>query len=101
MLCKSQQKMLEMNAKLDNAYKEGKREGYREGAVEAINLLYYMSAYTINLKLGFGKKRLQRIMDEILFQIDAYRTDHLNKMDYSNIIDEMNKMGIDLNNKRK
>ena len=68
--------------------------GAKQGAKTAIDMIMYMTAYTINYKLGFGKKRLQRIMYHIIDNIDAYNTGHLTHTDYKTIIQEMNKLGF-------
>ena len=68
--------------------------GAKQGARTAIDVIMYMTAYTINYKLGFGKKRLQRIMYHIIDNIDAYNTGHLTHSDYIEIKKEMNKLGF-------
>ena len=68
--------------------------GAKQGARTAIDVIMYMTAYTINYKLGFGKKRLQRIMYHIIDNIDAYNTGHLTHSDYVEIKKEMNKLGF-------
>ena len=68
--------------------------GAREGARTAIDMIMYMTAYTINYKLGFGKKRLGRIMYHIMDNIDAYNTGHLSLQDYDEIKEQMNKLGF-------
>lgn len=68
--------------------------GAKQGARTAIDMIMYMTAYTINYKLGFGRKRLVRIMDQIIDNIDAYNTGHLNHADYETIKEEMNKLGF-------
>lgn len=68
--------------------------GAKQGARTAIDMIMYMTAYTINYKLGFGKKRLGRIMYHIIDNIDAYNTGHLTHADYEEIKKEMNKLGF-------
>ena len=68
--------------------------GAKQGARTAIDVIMYMSAYTINYKLGFGKKRLCRLMAQIIDNIDAYNTGHLTHADYETIKKEMNKLGF-------
>ena len=68
--------------------------GAKQGARTAIDMIMYMTAYTINYKLGFGKKRLGRIMYHIIDNIDAYNTGHLTHEDYEEIKKEMNKLGF-------
>lgn len=68
--------------------------GAKQGARTAIDVIMYMSAYTISYKLGFGKKRLCRLMAQIIDNIDAYNTGHLTHSDYVEIKKEMNKLGF-------
>lgn len=68
--------------------------GAKQGARTAIDMIMYMTAYTINYKLGFGRKRLGRIMYHIIDNIDAYNTGHLTHSDYEEIKKEMNKLGF-------
>lgn len=73
---------------------EAVEAGARQGARTAIDMIMYMTAYTINYKLGFGKKRLCKIMYHIIDNIDAYNTGHLTHADYEEIKKEMNKLGF-------
>jgi hypothetical protein len=73
---------------------EAIEQGSKMGARTAIDMIMYMTAYTINYKLGFGKKRLGRIMYHIIDNIDAYNTGHLTHSDYEEIKKEMNKLGF-------
>ena len=68
--------------------------GAKQGARTAIDMIMYMTAYTINYKLGFGKKRLGRIMYHIIDNIDAYNTGHLTHADYEEIKKQMNELGF-------
>lgn len=68
--------------------------GERNGVKMAVDMILYMTAYTINYKLGFGKKRLLRIMSQITDNIDAYNTGHLTHEDYEEIKRMMNKLGF-------
>lgn len=65
-----------------------------QGRLETIQVILYMSAYTINYKLGFGKKRLLRIMHQIIENIDAYGSGHLTSGDYKEIVKMMNDLGF-------
>ena len=73
---------------------EAIEEGAKQGVRTAIDVIMYMSAYTISYKLGFGKKRLCRLMAQIIDNIDAYNTGHLTHSDYIEIKKEMNKLGF-------
>ena len=68
--------------------------GAKQGARTAIDVIMYMTAYTINYKLGFGKKRLCRIMAQIIDNIDAYNTGHLTHADYVEIKKQMKELGF-------
>lgn len=68
--------------------------GAREGARTAIDVILYMVSYTLNYKLGLGKKRLPEIMYHILDNIDAYNTGHLTHEDYIEIKKQMNELGF-------
>lgn len=75
-----------------------REEAYEQGAVHAsktaIEVILYMTAYTLNYKLGLGKKRLPRIMAQILDNIDAYNTGHLVHEDYIEIKKMMKELGF-------
>lgn len=75
---------------LQDAYEKGVKEGMRA----TVEITFYMTAYTLNYKLGFGRKRLQKIMFDIFNNIDAYRTEHLSSADYDTIKAEIEKMGV-------
>lgn len=73
-------------------------KGFQDGMSHATDILFYMSAYTIQYKLGFGRERLQSIMMAIFNNVDAYRTGHLAPEDFDTIREEMRlKYGIKLN----
>ena len=83
--------------------KEFTMQKYREEAIEAgakqgarttIEMILYMTAYTISYKLGLGKKRLPQIMNYIIENIDAYNTGHLKIQDYDEIKKQMNELGF-------
>lgn len=73
---------------------EAVEQGARQGVKTAIDMIMYMTAYTISYKLGFGRKRLCRIMYHIIDNIDAYNTGHLTHADYEIIKKDMNKLGF-------
>jgi len=73
---------------------EVRKEGEQVGVKSAIHVILYMTAYTINYKLGFGRKRLLRIMKQIIDNIDCYRTGQLDPNDYKEIIEMMNELGF-------
>lgn len=79
-----------MDKTLSDVYEQGVKDGMKSVS----DIVFYMTAYTINYKLGFGKERLPKIMKEIYSNIDAYRTKHLTPNDYNTIVSEMNKLGV-------
>ena len=50
-----------------------------------VDVILTMTAYTIQYKLGLGKKRLPEVMGYILNNIDAFNTGHLTKEDFEDI----------------
>lgn len=83
--------------------KEFTMQKYREEAIEAgakqgarttVEMILYMTAYTLSYKLGLGKKRLPQIMNYIIENIDAYNTGHLSLQDYDEIKKQMNELGF-------
>ena len=38
----------------DRAYKRGLEKGFKDGMSEAVDIMFYMTAYTLNYKLEFG-----------------------------------------------
>ena len=73
---------------------DARREGEKFGAKSVLDVILYMTAYTLNYKLGFGRKRLLRIMQQIIENIDCYRTGQLDSNDYQEIIRMMNDLGF-------
>ena len=73
-------------------------KGFRDGLSHANNILFYMTAYTLQYKLDLDKERLQEIMMAIYNNIDAYRTEHLTPEDFDTIREQMRlEFGIKLN----
>ena len=84
-------------AELDKQKKDDIYEqGYHIGMQHAIEITYYMTAYTLNYKLGFGRKRLIRMMRWIYENIDSFRTGHLSRFDFNTIKADVEKMGVKL-----
>lgn len=76
----------------DEAYDKA----YNDGMLKAIEITFYMTAYTMNYKLGFGRKRLVQMMGWIYDNIDAFRTNHLTPEDYETIKKMVEDMGVKL-----
>ena len=54
-----------------------------------VDVVLTMTAYTIQYKLGLGKKRLPEVMGYILDNIDAFNTGHLTKEDFEIIKEDL------------
>lgn len=78
----------------DRAYKRGLEKGFKDGMSEAIDIMFYMTAYTLNYKLDFGKVRLTRTMRWIYNNIDSFRTGQLTVEDMDDIRKQMIDMGV-------
>lgn len=76
----------------DEAYDKA----YNDGMLKAIEITFYMTAYTLNYKLGFGRKRLVQMMSWIYDNIDAFRSGHLSRFDFDTIKHDVEKMGVRL-----
>lgn len=83
-------KVVAMQRYRDEAFELGRQCGQRED----LEVILYMTAYTIQYKLGFGEKRLTNIMYHIMDNIDAFKTGHLTPNDFKEIKQEINKLGI-------
>ena len=76
----------------DEAYDKA----FDDGMLKAIEITFYMTAYTLNYKLGFGRKRLVETMGWIYNNIDAFRSGHLSRFDFDTIKKEIEDMGVRL-----
>lgn len=75
-------------------YRENElQEQYRLKLKDFVDVMIVMTAYTLNLE-GFGSKRLPRIMERVLNNIDAFRTGHLATEDFDVIKEEVKKLGV-------
>lgn len=79
---------------MDKTLSDVYQKGYVAGRNDAICIIFYMTAHSIQMEFGLGRKRLQRAMKRIFNNIDAFRTGHLTPNDYDTIVAEMNEMGI-------
>ena len=68
--------------------------GFREGVNTTYMVVMNMVAYSLNYKLGLGRKRLPEIMKTIADNIDSYRTGQLDTEDYKEIKKIVQKLGI-------
>ena len=55
----------------------------------ATEILFYMTAYTLDYKLELSTEKLQEIMMAIFNNVDAYRTGHLAPEDFDTIKEDM------------
>lgn len=77
--------------------KEAFDAGYANGMHDCLNIVFYMTAYTIQYKLDYGREDLQYIMKAIFNNIDAYKTGHLTPEDFETIVMDMrNTYGVKL-----
>ncbi len=66
---------------------------YRQKLLDYTEVMVVITAYVLNLE-GFGKKRLPKIINRILMNIDSFRTGELTPEDYTIIRKEMENLGI-------
>lgn len=79
---------------MDTWSKDNYDRGFSDGMRFVEEAVCIMTAYTLNYKLGFGRKRLTKIMYDIFNNIDSFRTGHLTRDDFDTIKSEMSKLGI-------
>lgn len=79
---------------MDKTLADTYENGYKAGMKAVTEIVFYMTAYSIQLEFELGKKRLQRAMKRIFSNIDSFRTGQLTPSDYDVIVSEINKMGI-------
>lgn len=83
-------KVVAMQRYRDEAFELGRIRGQRED----MEVILYMTAYTIQYKLDLSDEKLKEVMNYILDNIDAFNTKHLNHADFVEIKESMNKIGI-------
>ena len=66
---------------------------YQQRVLDYTEVMVVMTAYVLNLE-GYGKKRLPKIMNRVLMNIDSFRTGHLEPSDYDIIKKEMEDLGV-------
>jgi len=71
-------------------------EGYKEGMLKAIEITFYLTAYTLNYKIDLKGHDLSEAMYWIYNNIDAFRTGHLTAEDFNTIKKEIEDMGVRL-----
>lgn len=81
---------------MDKTLSDTYESGYKAGMKAVTEIVFYMTAYSIQMEFGLGKKRLQRAMKRVYSNIDAYRTGHLESSDYDVIVKEINKLGVSI-----
>lgn len=92
-----EQKGVNKKTIMDNYCKEIYEKGFHNGMKHVEEVMFYMTAYSIQLEFNLGKTRLQRAMRRLFNNIDAFRTGHLTTEDFQTIKEEMqNKYGVNL-----
>ena len=81
---------------MDKTLMDVREQGIKDGMRMCEEIVFYMTAYSIQLEFNLGRKRLQRAMKRVFDNIDAFRTGHLNSSDYDVIKSEMNKLGVSI-----
>ena len=76
--------------KIDKA----RQEGINQGRLEALHLIMTMVAYTIDYKLELKDGDLAELINSIMFNIDAFRTHHLDRNDLQIIKKELAEKGV-------
>lgn len=69
-------------------------KGFKDGMREVSEIVFYMTAYTIDYKLDLTHEQKIELMKAVYNNIDGYRTGHLEPVDYDVIVKEMNDKGI-------
>ena len=94
---KLEKKGLNTNSIMTRYREEAYDDGFHAGMKHVEDVMFYMTAYSIQLEFNLGKKRLQRAMRRLFNNIDAFRTGHLSPEDFQTIKEEMqNKYGVNL-----
>ena len=78
----------------EHAFKSGHEAGFKLGLKTMGEIIFYMTAYTIDYKLELSEEKLRTIMFHIYDNIDAFRTEHLTTDDFIEIKKEMEEKGI-------
>ena len=68
---------------LELAYKKGMKETAKNYSIAV--------AYTLNYKFGFGRKRLEKLLNDVAFICDSFATGHLTIEDCQ---EELKKVGV-------
>ena len=81
-----------------NNYSAGFNDGYlkglNEGLGQAGELMFIMTAYTLEYKLELTQEKLVQIMTWIYSNVDSFRTGQLTTEDFFEIKKEMEQKGI-------
>ena len=71
-------------------------QGHKDGMLKAIEITFYMTAYTLDYKLDLDRNKLVEMMYWIYNNIDSFRTGHLTIEDFEIIKKEMHEKGVKL-----
>lgn len=87
----SPEKLLDYLLELDKQSEIDIELAYKKGLKETVKNYSVAVAYTLNYKFGFGKKRLPKLMEEIYFICDSFKTGHLSLDDCN---EELKRVGV-------
>ena len=86
---------LEINNKArEHGFNAGYEKGLKMGMHQMGEILYIMTAYTLEYKLELSQEDLVKIMMWIYNNVDSYRTGHLSLEDFYEIKKEMEQKGV-------
>lgn len=87
------EKLLDYLIELDKQQEIDLELVYKKGMKETIKNYSIAMAYTLNYKFGFGKKRLGKLLSDVIDTCNCFETGHLSIED---CIQELNKIGVNI-----
>lgn len=73
---------------------EKQHEEFEKYSSAFLDIIMVITAYTLNYKLGLGRKRLPEIIEAIMSNLESFETGHLNTDDFYEIKKIVEKLGI-------
>lgn len=74
--------------------KEAYDAGWHDGLCHEIEITFNMLAYTLTYKTGYSTARIKQLLHDLYFNLDSYRTEHLDANDYQVICKELESKGL-------